>query len=115
MSVAEFLKMMMVSMGYSLPNGDIYWASEYINKAVELGIIESAIFADYNQEINRLQMARIVANALGNTTSADEYGLVKSQIYDYAEIPEDYKEDVIVAVGEKIIVGYEDGSFRPWR
>ena len=58
-------------------------------------------------------MARIVANALGNTTSADEY-TVKSQIYDYAEIPEDYKEDVIVAVGEKIIVGYEDGSFRPW-
>lgn len=113
MSVAEFLKMMMVSMGYSLPNGDIYWASEYINKAVELGIIESGDFADYNQEINRLQMARIVANALGNTTSADEY-TVKSQIYDYAEIPEDYKEDVIVAVGEKIIVGYEDGSFRPW-
>lgn len=113
MSVAEFLKMMMVSMGYSLPNGDIYWASEYINKAVELGIIESGDFADYNQEINRLQMARIVANALGNKTSADEYS-VKSQIYDYAEIPEDYKEDVIVAVGEKIIVGYEDGSFRPW-
>lgn len=113
MSVAEFLKMMMVSMGYSLPNGDIYWASEYINKAVELGIIESGDFADYNQEINRLQMARIFANALGNTTSADEY-TVKSQIYDYAEIPEDYKEDVIVAVGEKIIVGYEDGSFRPW-
>ncbi len=113
MSVAEFLKMMLVSMGNVQENGSIYWASEYVNKAIELGLIEQTEFPDYDAKITRMQMARIVANALGNKTDADEY-TVKSKIYDYAEIAEDYKEDVIVAVGEKIITGYEDGSFRPY-
>lgn len=113
MSVAEFLKMMLVSMGNEQANGSIYWASEYVNKAIELELIEQNEFWDYDAKINRMQMARIIANALGNVTSADEY-TVKSKVYDYAEVAEDYKEDVIVAVGEKIITGYEDGSFRPY-
>ena len=111
-SVAGFIKMMVVSMGYNLSNGDIYWASEYINKAIELGLIEETDFYDYDLPLSRLSMARIVSNALGNTTTADEYE-VKSKIYDYAEISEEYKDDVIVAVGEKIITCYEDGTFRP--
>lgn len=113
MSVAEFLKMMLVSMGNTLENGQIYWASEYINKAIELELIEENEFSDYDAKVTRMQMARIVANALGNVTAEDEY-TVKSKVYDYATIQEDYKEDVIVAVGEKIITGYEDGSFRPY-
>ena len=112
-SVAAFLKMMVVSMGNEVSNGSIYWASEYVNKSIELGLIEQDEFYDYDKDLTRMEMARIIANALGNKTTADEY-TVKSKIYDYAEVPEEYKEDVIVAFGENIITGYEDGSFRPY-
>lgn len=111
-TIAGFLKMMVISMGFNPGNGENYWASEYIAKAIELELIENDDYYNYDAPLVRTDMARIVANALGNTTAADEYE-VKSIVYDYAEIPEDYKEDVIIAVGERIVTCYEDNSFRP--
>lgn len=110
-SVSSFIKMTLSALGYNEPVGEIYWASNYINRAIELGLIEQDEFTDYEVPITRAQMARIIAGAISNPTQLDEYS-VKASIYDYAEINEDYKEEVIRAAGEKIITCYEDGSFR---
>ncbi len=113
-SAASFIKMVVTSLGYNEELGDIYWASNYINRALELGLIEENDFANYDAEITRGQMAKIICAAVKNPVAYDEYS-IKSVIYDYAEIPEEYKEYVMQAVAEKIITCYEDGSFQPWR
>lgn len=111
MSAAGFIKMVVCTLGYDEENGDIYWASNYIERAIELEIIEPYEFADYEAAITRKQMAKIITAAVKSPSMLDEYSL-KASIYDYAEIDEDYKEYVIRAAGEKIITCYEDGTFR---
>lgn len=107
-----FIKMIVLSLGYTVDVESAYWAEPYINKALELGLVEEGEFFDYSQPITRSQMARIVARSLKNKTNLDE-NLIKSQIYDYAETDDELKEYVVVAYGEKIITGYENEEFRP--
>lgn len=110
-SVAAFLKMTVKALGYDEENGSIYWASNYIDRAIVLGLIERYEYTDYEAAITRKQMAKIVSAAVKNPSRLDEYAL-KASIYDYAEISEDYKEYVLIAAGEKIITCYEDATFR---
>lgn len=62
---------------------DGYWATPYIQKAVELGLIEPDEYSDYDATLTRSQAAKIIANALSDTAVADE-NAVKAKIYDYA-------------------------------
>ena len=107
-----FIKMAVLALGYEVENGEGYWAAPYIEKAFEAGLLEEGEFFDYTRPITRSEMARIVARALKNKTSADA-DAIKAKIYDYAETNDDLKEYVIVAYGEKIITGYENNEFRP--
>lgn len=113
-SVACFIKMVVCALGYEEPVGEVYWASNYINRALELELIEPDEFYDYNAPITRAQMAKIISAAVTSPSAIDEYAL-KAAIYDYADVQEDYKEYVLRAAGEKIITCYEDGSFRAGR
>ena len=85
-SVAEYLTMMVKSLGYTPEESTGgYWAEPYIQKALELGLIEEGEFSDYDVPITRSQAAKIVVNSLEDTTVADE-NAVKAKIYDYDEI-----------------------------
>ena len=110
--VDAFVKMTVCALGYKVEAQDGYWAVPYIEKAKEIGLIEDGEFFDYTRAITRSEMARISARALKSKGNIDE-NLIKSQIYDYAETPEDMKEYVITAYGEKLITGYDNNEFRP--
>ena len=113
-SVTEFLTMMVKSLGFETEPGDGYWATPYIQKAVELGLIEPDEYSDYDATLTRSQAAKIIANALSDTAVADE-NAVKAKIYDYAEIAEEYKPYVLIAYDKKIVNGNHDNCFEPNR
>ena len=113
-SVTEFLTMMVKSLGFETEPGDGYWATPYIQKAVELGLIEPDEYSDYDATLTRSQAAKIIANALSDTAIADE-NAVKAKIYDYAEIAEEYKPYVLIAYDKKIVNGNHDNCFEPNR
>lgn len=113
-SIAEFLTMTVKSLGFTAETGDGYWATPYIQKAVELKLTEANEFDDYDAAITRSQCAKIVANALSDTNVADE-NAVKAKIYDYAQIDDYYKPYVLVAYDKKIVNGNHNNCFEPNR
>ncbi len=113
-SVAEYLAMTVKSLGFTFENTDGYWAAPYIQKALELQLIDPEEYSDYEIPVSRSQAAKIAANALADNKVADE-DAVKAKIYDYAEIGEEYKPYVVVAYDKKIVNGNHENSFEPER
>lgn len=116
-SVAEYLTIMVKSLGYTDIQPEStggYWAEPYIQKALELGLIEEGEFSDYDVPITRSQAAKIVVNSLEDTTVADE-NAVKAKIYDYAEISDEYKPYIIVAYDKQLVNGDHNNCFDPNR
>ncbi len=113
-STAEFLTMVTKALGFTSEPGDIYWASPYIEKAIELQLIDRYEYGTYNGEVLRTQMAKIIANAVNDPTGVNG-DVVKAKIYDYAEISDEYKPYVVVAYGKRLITGYDDNRFMPYR
>ncbi len=113
-SAAEFLTMVTKALGFTSEPGSAYWASPYVDKAIELELIGPYEYSDYNGEVLRQQMAKIAANALDDPSGVNEEA-VKASIYDYADIAEEYKPYVVVAYGKKLITGYDDDRFMPYR
>ncbi len=113
-SVAEFLTMAAKALGFTAEAGEGYWATPYIQKAIELELIEPNEYSDYDAPISRSQAAKIAANSLSDTNVSDETA-VKAKIYDYAEIDEQYKPYVLVAYDKKIVNGNHDNCFEPSR
>lgn len=111
-SVAEYITMIVKSLGFSFEAGEGYWAAPYIQKAAELGLIDPGEYEDYEITLTRSQAAKIAANALQDTAVADEEA-IKAKIYDYAEIAEQYKPYVIVAYDKKIVNGNHENCFEP--
>ncbi len=116
-SVAEFLTIVVKSLGYTADgetSGGGAWYTPYVQAAVEKGLIEPDEYTDYEAPINRSQAAKIVANSLSDTSVADE-NAVKAKISDYALIDEEYKDYVIVAYDKKIVNGDHENNFDPGR
>ncbi|MDD6484941.1 MAG: S-layer homology domain-containing protein [Clostridiales bacterium] len=113
-SAAEFITVTVKSLGFEAETGEGYWATPYIQKAVETGLVEAGEYTDYNAPITRSQAAKIAANALSDTNVADE-NAVKAKVYDWAEIDENYKPYVLVAYDKKIINGDHENRFNPQR
>lgn len=106
----EFIKIVLNCMGMSFSTDHPYWAQEYIEKAVELGMIDSEGY--YGYPITREKMARIVTYALKSKPS-NNFENAKALIYDYAEVSDDYKEFVLIVYDSRIMTGYDNDSFRP--
>lgn len=113
-SAAEYLTVIVKSLGFTEETAGADWAQPYINKAVELGLIDAGEYNDYSAPITRSQAAKIAANALKDNVVADENS-VKAKIYDYAEIEEQYKPYVVLAYDKKIVNGNHDNCFEPDR
>lgn len=113
-SAAEYLTVIVKSLGFTEETAGADWAQPYINKAVELGLIDAGEYTDYSAPVTRSQAAKIAANALKDNVVADENS-VKAKIYDYAEIEEQYKPYVVLAYDKKIVNGNHDNCFEPDR
>lgn len=114
--VNEFITMTMKSMDCHLESMSTDWAKPYIDKAIELGVIENKEFPQYTADITREQMASIVVNALSLSETRpsnvmDQY--VINDLKDYHLVSDHYKQNVIDSYKFGIITGYPDGTFNP--
>lgn len=82
-----YIKLIVTAMGHSVQNGKEYWASTFIEKAIEEGyvvpdedikqtpeMLEDPYYA-YRQPINRGEMAQFTARALSRITKQEEFGI----------------------------------------
>lgn len=113
-SVDAFIKLCVTALGHTnIKNGSSYWAENYINKALELGLVEDGQFNKYNKIITREEIASIVMKAFGyqeekhNITK--DFNFVKNSIKDYYNIDGRYLQDVVECYYYGLITGKSEG------
>lgn len=105
-----FIKMAVILKGHNLANGSQYWASTFIAKAKEIGLVADGEFDSYERPVTRAEMARIVVRSL-NETYPEDMNEYKRGISDIGALPE-YSDYILKAYVKGIITGYPDGSFK---
>lgn len=117
----QFIKTMVVASGYDVGNGELYWASKYIDKARELNIIDEKEYytqAISSQPITRAQMAKMIQRVLYNLEGSYTY-TKRDSLIDYIpdnkDVTESGYKDYIYQVYERgIITGDTYGTFKPY-
>ncbi|MDN5300229.1 MAG: hypothetical protein PWP51_2782, partial [Clostridiales bacterium] len=99
---------------------DAYWGMPYIEKAIEMNLLENytTAAADYEMAITREEMASIIVkayDAIGGDTAITDGVVTKAQkqIGDLVNVSASYKTEVTTAYALNFIAGYGDGSFKP--
>ncbi len=113
--VNEFLKMMVVTMGYELPMNLTNWSKPYVDKAKELKLIDDKEYTDYNVPITREQAAKILVRATGLKEDLPDNNLIlkiKNDIKDHRKIDGYKLHDVCTSYAVGLITGI-DGYFKP--
>ncbi len=108
-SVAEFIKMVLTTLGHHTSVGDQRWYDPYVTRAEDKGFVERGEFADHDRSIRREEMARILARA------ADELNQEPAQPAEFAdwdEVGEEFEEYILRAVSLGFLHGYPDNTFR---
>lgn len=127
LTVDMYIKLIVTVMGYEVENGKEYWASTYIDKAIEEGLIipwldtrltfksKDDPYAGYKRPINRGDMALIAGRAFDNIIDSNVYRdpiAVSSLIKDYHNISPLLKSSVVKFYDLGILTGYPDGEFK---
>lgn len=115
--VSEFVVMTLRAAGYTeiTPNKDGAWYQNFVDKAIELRLIKSTDFKDFNRPITRGEMAYIITKMLGNERNEEFIPVLlafQSRLTDYNEIPETQRAYVMACYSKGIIMGYPDGTFK---
>lgn len=63
-TTAEFVAMLLASMGYKQSAGKVQWYDNYVSKAKELGVIDSWDNYNYKEGIRRKDMAKMICRIL---------------------------------------------------
>jgi hypothetical protein len=123
-----YIKLIVTVMGHKVENGKDYWASTYIQKAIEEGYVDPSIDIllvrgrledpnyNYKRPISREDMALITGRALNKLTDDSEYRdplAVCELIKDYRKIPNSSKTNVVKCYDLGILTGFPDGEFKP--
>lgn len=114
--IGEFIAMTVKALGYRFEPLSSDWAKPYIDKAIELKIIQDKEFPSYTALINREQMTSIVMHAIAlneimPNATFDQY--IKNETKDYHLVGDAYKQAVIDSYKLGIITGYDDKTFKP--
>lgn len=114
--IGEFIAMTVKALGYRFEPLSSDWAKPYIDKAIELKIIQDKEFPSYTALINREQMTSIVMHAIAlnevmPNATLDQY--IKNETKDYHLVGDSYKQAVIDSYKLGIITGYDDKTFKP--
>lgn len=115
-NAAEFLKLATLALGYKLESGQYIWYENYVNKALEIGLITEGEFPNMTAPLTREQVAKIAVLAVLNkeekpSQELDE--LISLNIRDYAKISNDKKQAVIDAYRIGLMNGNPNGYFNP--
>ncbi len=112
--INEFIKMVIVALGYTdIQNYQGDWSKNYIDKALELGLVFPNEVLDYNEYINRGMMAKIITRALDNEETPDYIMAYKGLLTDYFDLEPDIRQEVLMCLEKGLIKGMPDGSFKP--
>ncbi|WP_169089781.1 Ig-like domain-containing protein [Paenibacillus sp. PL91] len=117
MTRAEFVVLLVKALqlkgtgGPSFSDLNGHWAEEAVQTAATLGIIQGVNDSTFapKQKITREQMAVILVRALKLKTENEE----KTKFVDQSNVSAWAVSSLNTLVGQGIIKGYEDGSFRP--
>ncbi|KUO52372.1 MAG: hypothetical protein APF76_04875 [Desulfitibacter sp. BRH_c19] len=112
MTVGEFTKVLITSLEIDPGNAEgEHWSMNYIREAESKDIIKNAEFSNYNKNITRGEIARMIVRTMTESypSNMEKYA---GQIADYNQISSGMKDYVLKAYVMGIITGYEDGTFR---
>lgn len=110
----EYIKMVVTALGYTdIQNYPGEWARNYIEKAVELGLILPGEIQSYTEPITRGIMATIAMRALADEQTSDYIMAYKGLVSDYNDLSANVRLDALKCVEKGIIKGMPDGAFRP--
>ncbi len=114
--INEFIAMSVKALGYRFESTSSDWSKPYIDKAIELGIIEDREFTSYTANITREQMTSIVVNAVAlseyrPSSTMDDY--IKRETIDYYKVSDYYKQNILDSYKFGIVTGFSDHTFRP--
>ena len=131
LTVDMYIKLIVTVMGHQVENGKEYWASTYIEKALEEGYIIRDVdhftkkvflnkselpYYGYKKPISRADMAQITGRVLDKLANDNEYRdllAVTGLIKDYHSIAVSYSINIAKCYDLGIITGYPDGEFKP--
>lgn len=106
------IKTLIVASGFNLENAPNYWAQNFIDKADQLGWLTGFEEADFTKSINRYDSCLLIVNAMGDGyTYPEDLQSYATNIADFDQVPESYKEVVLKVYALGIITGYPDGTF----
>lgn len=114
-NVDEFITMVVTAFGYDIKPAEEYWATPFIEKAIALGLVGEGDFTNYKRQITRGEIAKIISNCLNidpKDIPIDDWDRYEKMILDYNDIPDKYKEDIIIAYSQGIIGGYPDNTYK---
>lgn len=114
--INEFIAMTVKSLGYRFESMSSDWSKPYVDKAIELKIIQDREFTDYNAQINREQMTSIIVNAavLNEYRPSNTMDLyIRNETKDFYLVGDYYKQNVLDSYKFGIITGFSDKTFRP--
>jgi len=111
----EFIKSVLSVFGYNnlVPTSQ-HWASGYLDKGLELGIICSHNSINLDERISRFDMARIISNVLSleNSLPQEYQSLYEPLLNDVSYIrTEEVKDSVLHAFSYGILTGYPSMNF----
>ncbi|GEM_PF-2913720 len=110
----EFIKMMIASMGYNLPNAESgkHWAYNYYETATGLQLFSYAKIPTsmLDKEIPRGMMAYLISQALGDI-DIKYYDELKAEITDIKE-GDEFIYPIVKTYSTGILNGYPDGTFK---
>lgn len=110
----EFIKMVVASLGYDLPNAEKgkHWAYNYYDTAIELQMFPYSKIPTsmLDKEIPREMMAYIISQALGDI-EVEYYDELKAEITDIKE-GDEFIYPIVKVYSTGILNGYPDGSFK---
>lgn len=127
LTVDMFIKIIVTIMGHKVENGRDYWASTYIQKAIQEGYIipwqDSHLtystsddpYAGYKKPIRRRDMALIAGRALDSLIDPEELRdqvAISGLIKDYRNLSTDIRASVVKFYDLGILTGYPDGEFK---
>jgi len=118
----QFITMVVRALGEEPGNSEGYWAQNYIDKAMELGILKEEDFDSYlgpvnfKQVITREEMCMIIIRAVerleGEQTFTD-LTQVLQVVTDSKDFSFKYNKDIMKTYKLGIITGYPDHTFKP--
>jgi hypothetical protein len=114
--VDSYIKMVVCALGNNFENGKDNWASPFINKAIELKLIDNNEFNTYRRLITREEAAKVIIQALATTEelpSVEQINKYITKVPDYTKIADKYKQHGLYAYATGMITGDPKGNFNP--